>query len=1427
MNHDDITYEGIEIGAVSVKWARLSHGQKATFEIKRHEGDPIKTVEEILAAHRTGKVAAVMVTGQATKSFFDLPYRSEIECLERALQSSRSKPDLLLSLGGETFSVYPMKNGNIRNIIASSKCAAGTGEFMVQQFQRMGLSLEDGLAAGKDGEKVQLATRCSVHCKSDATHKLNKGECKPGDIAASLIHDLAKKVAEMVRTAQWPAKSMVVVGGVSANALFIDHLRSLFQDADIRVLPESPYFEAFGAALLARDQTTPGNRMPANRIKAAELPFERLKPLRAAKHLLDFRVQRDGLSAIEDGRTYLLGVDAGSTTTKAVLLDADRLTVGASCYLRTLGDPVSTVKKCIRALLDQVGDKTVQVIQAGATGSGREMVSVYLNSCSSFNEILAHARAAAHEVPDVDTVFEIGGQDSKFISFLNGIPVDYAMNEGCSAGTGSFLEESASVDMNIAVEEISGIAEKSTVPIAFGERCAAFINTDLRNALQQGAERQDVTAGLVYSIAENYISRIVGSRHIGERLLFLGGVALNRSVGLAMAARTGQKVVVPPHPELMGCVGTALMLKDLLDRGDITAQTIDIDEFLKGGINIKRTFRCKACENVCEIKMVDIRGKSYPFGGLCSKYEMLRHGKKGRQEGRDLVALRDKLMFETFNPEPPAKPLGTIGLPMALSTFELFPFYAALITAMGYQTVLSDTFEKGTSKPTAAICYPCEIVHGAVHDLLDRQVDYIFLPYLIELSGPEEALHAYTCTSTTAIPDIIRAAFGEASEKIISPHISLSEDHLETTLKEIERVGARLGVDAHAARQAGKKALQFYDAFIRSYRELGHEELKKIEGEPAVIIAGRPYTVCAPDVNLALPRKIVSRGYHAVPVDMLPKLDASSQKRNVWYFTQQIDNATAYTRRHPNVHICLVSCFSCGPDSSMYHAFRDQLKGRTFCYLEIDSHTAHAGFETRIGAFLDIIEENERRKETGESRADEVHPGTSGTRQAALSPDFEFVLDSHGNRVEFGDPRIVHIHTDIINRFAGQMTASVYRKHGLRFRAMGKPTPEIMQYARKVCSGRECIPMTSITGAVVDDMLNKRSPDEIAVYFTLDQEGPCQNGAWPVIWNIFNRRLNLENIIWGVNRNTTPNALGLNGAIQSAINDASLLGDLFEEAENALKCAARHADDALDRFEQAFDTFNAMLVKGDKLEEALGAWAEQTAAIPLKAPIDTFPKVLVFGGLNVMFVHFPVTAYFIDQGIVPKIVEVSEGACWLASEGMSRHGYKKGYIKPSEQFSCPPSRENRQEALEVRKSRFGLKRIESRQKKFRDIMAKSGLLFDHPLPFADIMDAGHQYISYNGFTETPVTTGRYVCSLQDGLYDGYINLGSFNCQPAMNSQAIVRPIANASDIPYVALDCEGPWISANQRRLLEVVAVKAKKIREEAKMAFHMNMATK
>ncbi len=962
---EDSQFSGLEIGSVSVKWVQRKKTGEKSVKVIRHEGDPHEKIREILDLIGLERRKSIVVTGNTAKLPSDITYRSETECLEKALAFHDLKPDILLSLGGETFIVYTLRNGRIRNIIASSKCAAGTGEFLCQQFQRMGYSLEQGIKAYSEGSRVDLATRCSVHCKSDATHKLNKGECKRADIARSLVDSLAEKIRNMIELSQWPTGLILVTGGVANNSPFIAHLKHLMEKSEIILLDESPFFCAFGASLLASE----GNATaPAvSRYDEPGFSSELLAPLKEYEHLLDYRVKNSNENNITEGRSYVLGVDAGSTTTKAVLFDVENGSIGAGCYLRTLGNPILAVKECLNDLMKKTGNKRINIIQAGVTGSAREMVSVYLDNCLSFNEILAHARAAQEEIPDVDTVFEIGGQDSKFVSFLNGVPVDYAMNEGCSAGTGSFLEESVSLDMGITFKEISEKALMGEKPISFGERCAAFINTDLRSALQQGAKHEDVIAGLVYSIADNYISRIAESRPLGKTVLFQGGVALNKSVALAMAARSGREIIVPSYPELMGCVGTALMARDLLNEGHCEKRDFELDKLAGGSIEVKDTFRCKACRNVCEIQRIVVREKVYPFGGLCSKYEMKRHGSEIEHNGLDMVEMRNNLMFKDFGPAELSNPRGNIGLPLALTTYELFPFYSKLINELGYNVVLSETSKIGNSRALSPICYPGEIAHGAVYDLLNKKVDYIFIPYLLEFGIDEGYDHSFTCPSTANIPDIIKAAFKNETRRFLSPHIALS-DHLQTTTrKEIVSMGKSLGISKKAALSAIDIALCHYKQFREKLNNQCNEMLANTSGERGIIITGRPYITSPDEFNFAMPRKLISRGYNVITSDMLPMLDGNRYVNNIWHFTSQVMNAIAYSKKYPNLYICLFSCFSCGPDAVMYHVIRKELAGKAFCYLEIDSHTAHAGIETRIGAFLDIIEEKIRR-ESGRRR---------------------------------------------------------------------------------------------------------------------------------------------------------------------------------------------------------------------------------------------------------------------------------------------------------------------------------------------------------------------------------------------------------------------------------------------------------------------------
>jgi len=524
-----MSHVGINIGALTVKVVTV-RGEARQGNVVAHRGRPVPVLEELLAGAAFADAEFFGVSGS-------LGQISEVTAIQRALRKVGGNFDAVASLGGESFLIYTLTDGRITNVLSHNKCAAGSGEFFVQQIGRMGFDIAEAIRLSDHGKVVPLAARCSVHCKSDITHKLNRHEATPSDILHSLHDSMANKVVALLEKTQREVRRVLLIGGVTRNAALVAALREKCS-AEFVVLPESAWFEAWGSALLAHDKSPQFKRPP----ELGSLP-----PLnRYADHV---KIITAPPRQSPPAGPLVLAVDAGSTTTKAVLLDPATHGIVASHYTRTQGDPVAAARECLRTLAEQVGNHSVGLV--ATTGSARELVGAWLGTAQVYNEISAHAAGATHFDAEVDTIFEIGGQDSKYINLRNGVPMDYAMNNACSAGTGSFLEESAQSDLGITVSEIAEIALAAPAPVQFKATCAAFINSDIRIAQQQGCARDNIIAGLVYAIAGNYLTKVKGQRGMGKKVFLQGGVALNRAVGYAFAHSVGRLVVIPPNP---GCL---------------------------------------------------------------------------------------------------------------------------------------------------------------------------------------------------------------------------------------------------------------------------------------------------------------------------------------------------------------------------------------------------------------------------------------------------------------------------------------------------------------------------------------------------------------------------------------------------------------------------------------------------------------------------------------------------------------------------------------------------------------------------------------------------------------------------------------------------------------------------------------------------------
>lgn len=837
----------------------------------------------------------------------------------------------------------------------------------------------------------------------------------------------------------------------------------------------------------------------------------------------------------------------------------------------------------------------------------------------------------------------------------------------------------------------------------------------------------------------------------------------------------------------------------------------ELGSFGKLCMEIKSPFLCAACDNRCEVQRFRLGDKTLAFGGLCSKWEMVRRPKALRHaEGRDLVALRQELMFEKFQPKAPNRPRGRIGLPLALTTYELYPLYARFLIELGYEVVLSRR-GLGSRRTSAPMCYPAELMHAAVDDLHAQGVDFIFLPYMREFPPDQNHAHSYLCPVTQDLPGVIATFFENIADRILSPEMGLAPHLATVTQQEVANLGVRLGVSVERASNSWSAALEQQAAFEKAYREAIGEALAVMK-DPAVILTGRPYVAFAPEVNLSVPRKIATRGFSVIPGDALPR-GSPSNDRNVWHYTQDVMAAAEFARRNEDRYICNISCFSCGPDAITQHRFRREMDGQPFCFLEIDSHTAHAGIETRVEAFLDIIEAG-RRNHTA------AHPTNKRVTAARLVQEgtHTWIVRGDGRKLSLDAPEVVHVSLADGPQFLSDILAGFYASIGWRCVFSPNTNAETLQYAKRACSGRECLPFLSMVGKAVK-YLETRPRGEFTVFQLLDQEGPCQIGAWYDAAPLIFERLGEGNAVaaWPTPKN---NFLGKGDRLGAMKVAAYVLSDVMAEIRSVLRCLAQDPGAALALLSELEGRLTA--ASGNGLlatERELRHAAQRLAGVPLRNPVNRSPRVLLFGGVNRIFVEEPVKNFFEERGILTKTTEMSEFICFMQAEDIVRLGFSQGYTAPVDQCSMPVLLSelffagDRSAAVRALTARARIGFVEMLDQRWRGIAAEAGLLFSTYVRFSDVEQEGHKRISMNGYTEAPITVGRYAALLASGAFDGYVNIGAFNCAPANSASAVIHALSLRTDTPYAVVESDGDCVTAGQLRQLETVAVQCRRRR--------------
>ncbi|MCP4135013.1 MAG: hypothetical protein GY754_28825 [bacterium] len=440
-------------------------------------------------------------------------------------------------------------------------------------------------------------------------------------------------------------------------------------------------------------------------------------------------------------------------------------------------------------------------------------------------------------------------------------------------------------------------------------------------------------------------------------------------------------------------------------------------------------------------------------------------------------------------------------------------------------------------------------------------------------------------------------------------------------------------------------------------------------------------------------------------------------------------------------------------------------------------------------------------------------------QQAHLARNYTHIIDCDGSRVEFNDPRVVHVWPIGSGMYTSRLVESLYKKRGWQFRNAGMPDSVVIEKAKNLCSGRECVPCLVFTGLTYIDVTENRAPEEISVYYNIDQEGPCQNAAWPHVWEIFAETLDAPNAVFLTFPSITNNYMGQGEFFALDLIHAVVLGDIFEEAVNTVKCLAVDKEEALAVFETATTAFIESAKKGVwGFRKALKKWARAVSKIPLRAAPGETPKVLIFGGLNAMHTHFSISDYFLEQGIIPKVSDLGDFFNCLETEWVMRHAFKRGVLDFKKFYRVWPllfsffnPRNNVKESFTAIRARIHMLAMNILIKRYRKMAQESGLLYDSHISFCEMHASPQEYFESISYTETKVVVGKYLSTVKSGIFDALLNLSVFTCQPGMNAQAIIEPIAHEKDVPYAALVVDGPGITTNDRRLLETFVLQCKR----------------
>ncbi len=1431
---------GLDVGVFAVKGV-LVDGTNIKKCFLSTAGRPVETaqkcLEKLLEGYSQEKVRFGLVGHNArlVASALGVKPMLEIQALQMGLDFHNIKAQAALSLGHENMHYLELdEDGTVSFFNRNGQCAAGSGAFWYQQATRMGYNDRELAEVALSADTaVSISGRCAVFAKSDMTHAINEGATQnavSAGMAKALVDTIVTSVAQ--NRIAGPSR-IVTLGGVAENKAVMKYLNDYAEhrDAEVVVPEDHEYIIAMGAS--QNEEVIPVtdllHRLPLNSTFKPEHPLPPLDPTQV--HYLEH--QKEGSMEDYDLSTVFMGVDCGSVSTKCVLLDNSGKIIGG-VYLPTTGRPALQVLELMKRVHEDYGEYLENSrIVACTTGSGRFLSQKILNAEYAVDEITCQAEGVKYlfDEEEILSIIEIGGEDSKFLQIKNGVLFDYNMNPVCAAGTGTFLENLAELLGVKIEEEFSNKAFQAEYAMDLGDTCTLLSQSTLMSAASRGLPLEAQLASLGYSSARNYLSKTVENRPLNGKVVFTGATAKNEALASAFAAECGKEIYIPPNPDLTGALGSALVARNFHHIGEpATFNFRSLHELNSFNLEQKA---CKAeCrhEHNCSLNIINFNdGSKFIYGDRCGRYSDWKKDSTP-SEHPDYSTRRQEIFYRAAGESLDNGP--RVGIARSGLFYDFYPFWAAFFRELGAEVVVSsptteDTLERGKKRLDSEMCYPMKVLVGHYHELTEQELDYIFIPEVVNaepLPWAQEWPRSFTCPLMQTISGTVTNSLGLDKDKTLYAQLNYREgkEQIRCQLDHVARniLGKRFEKEKlQQAVEAGYQAMEKYEEEMEQESRVMMENLMENPDQVVAVFLSRSYTIYDDFVAKGSLRYARQKGLIAIPQDFLiaylqgwyrykfssPVLDPYREEFQAYLKEKlkEMDNiypaqlqrmvSTALLVRFlnerasqtglPLLELVLQDPFKCGPNAMLRH-YLSGLSG--YLRLTLDEHTAAAGMITRLEAF----------RNTSLSRNGYHAPHFYSARTTSIQ-------DRNWDKILI--PEATH-HSHVF--------AALFRNFGVKAEVLPQSPDKDLSLARRYANGEECLPFIQNLQDYLEYQLHS-SPgeDKNTVFFQGWACGPCRYGLYaPTQSLVINRAGYGEAKICSVNYMEAFQRFGLGfavGAFAGILSMDLLYKMLFssrpyEKEEGAAdELFSYYTDRLLKELENLH--FHPLQLPGGgylrPLEKLLYEAAEEFGKLPLRQELR--PLVLVCGEFYVRLDER------CNQGIIRKIEEAGGEASLAPASELFSYTIFIQQQEIEQAYQLNKSVKNFFFRLAYRL----LNRLAHRDEERLTGAAKAmveGL--EEPEP-VEIMQQAQKYVPRHYGGEPPMTIGRAAAYANRERVAGAVFVAPFTCMPASVVEAQTSVLQEDLGMPIVCVYYDGKD-NANRDELVEGLVFQAKQLLE-------------